>query len=97
MLSCNRRKIDSKTPFNKPPNYDEAYIKHYATKSLEEYYEKTRRGRADMKIELNEGYLRNKFEYYFVINKKTKDKLDYIKKVLQLGIKYIYLCVKFII
>jgi len=55
-LSCNRRKIDSKTPFNKPPNYDEAYIKHYATKSLEEYYEKTRRGRADMKIELNEGY-----------------------------------------
>ena len=79
-------KVDSRTPFNKPPNYEEAYIKHFDTKSLEEFLEKARRGRSDKKIKINEGFWRHKFTYYFIINKKTKEKLDYIKKVLQLDI-----------
>ena len=74
---------DSKNFFNKLPNYDEAYIKHYATKSLEEYIDKGKRGRSDLKVVFNEEYWKNKFIYYFDINNKTKEKLDYIKNTLQ--------------
>ena len=79
-------KTDSRNYFNKPPNYDEAYIKHYATKSLEEYIDKGKRGRSDLKVVFNEEYWKNKFIYYFDINNKTKEKLDYIKNTLQIDI-----------
>ena len=80
------KEIDSRTPFNAPPNHEEAYIKHYATKSLEEYLQKAKRGRSDLKVVFNEEYWKNKFLYYFEINNKTKEKLDYIKNDLHLDI-----------
>ena len=79
-------KIDSKTPFNYQPNYDETYIKHYNTKTLEEYIKKAKRGSATRVFVKDEKFWRTKFEYFFSINKKTKEKLDYIKKVLNLDI-----------
>ena len=77
--------IDSKTPFNKEPNYDEAYIKHYNTKTLEEFIDKAKRGSATRVFVKDETFWRTKLGYFFSLNKKTKEKLDYIKKVLNLS------------
>ena len=77
--------IDSKTPFNKEPNYDEAYIKHYNTKTIEEFIDKAKRGSATRVFVKDETFWRTKLGYFFSLNKKTKEKLDYIKKVLNLS------------
>ena len=69
-----------------PPDHSVAYIKHYATKSLEEYLQKAKRGRSDLKVVFNEEYWKDKFRYYFEVNNKTKEKLDYIKNDLHLDI-----------
>ena len=79
-------KIDSRTPFKDPPNHKEAYIKHFLTKSLEEFIDKARRGRSDIKVELSEAYWRDKFNFFFATNNKTKEKLAYIKNALNLEI-----------
>ena len=79
-------KIDSSTPFNIPPNYDFAYINHHSTKSLEEFIEKTKRGYPDHTVVISPKYWKNRFEYFFSKNKKTKEKIDYIKKVLNIDI-----------
>ena len=74
--------IDHKTPFNVPPNFENAYIKHYVTKTIEEFILKVKRGRADINITINDEYWKEKLTYFFSKNKKTKEKLDYIKKTL---------------
>ena len=79
-------KIDSSTPFNSPPNYEYAYINHHSTKSLEEFIEKTKRGFPDHNVILDEKYWKSRLEYFFAKNKKTKEKLDYIKKTLNIVI-----------
>ena len=76
----------SKSPFHTPPNYESAYIKHYVTKTLEEFIGKVKRGRPDKKVKINKKLWRNKFNYFFDINKKTKEKLDFIKKKLNINI-----------
>jgi hypothetical protein len=78
-------KTDSRNYFNKPPNYDEAYIKHYNTKTLEEFIDKAKRGSATRVFVKDETFWRTKLGYFFSLNKKTKEKLDYIKKVLNLS------------
>ena len=87
-ISCipTGEKTDSKSPFHNPPNYDCAYIKHYATKTLEEYLKKIKKGRPDLKVEFDENMWKLKFAYFFTMNKKTQQKLDYIKKELNISI-----------
>ena len=66
--------------FNTPPNYDIAYIKHYWGKTIEEYCLKIKRGYPDHKVVFTKELLNDRFKSFFELNKKTKEKLDYIKK-----------------
>jgi hypothetical protein len=83
-ISCSSsgKIIDSKAFFNIPPDFNYAILKHYATKTIEEYCLKLKRGRSDVKIELNNNILKETFNnYFFQRNKKTKAKINYIKKI----------------
>ena len=79
--SCdNRGKIIAHdTPFN-PPTYDYAFIKHYCTKTIEEFCMKTERGYPDQIVRFTRKYWIRKFGYFFALSEKTKEKLDYIKR-----------------
>ena len=74
-------KKSKKPHYNSPPNYEKASLNHYATKSLEEYCIKIKKGLADQSVTIDEDHLKSRFHYYFERNNKTKEKLEYIKKV----------------
>lgn len=78
--------IDPNSPFNSPPNFEFAYIKHFVTKTVEEYLRKIKRGRADLDDKTATNDVIGKLEYFFAINRKTKEKLDFIKKELNIDI-----------
>lgn len=62
-----------------PPQYSVAYIKHYLTKSTEEFIERLKRGNVILKT--NNNYIRSRIKYYyFLFNKITKKKLNLFKK-----------------
>ena len=84
--SPNGKKINYKSPFNNPPNHGIAFLKHYETKTIEEYILKIKRGRSDLFVKINDELWKNKFKYFFMRNKKTKKKIDLIKKVLNITI-----------
>ena len=73
------------------PNYNNAFIKHYTTKSTEEYLIKLFKGKVNSPYYLDLETL--KFwitKYYFLFNEKTKKKILFIKRVIKLDIsKYI--------
>ena len=70
-------KIISKiSPFNEPYDYKYGYLKHYRTKTIEEYIKKVKRGRAAA----NKINYKRQVERFFLTNKKTKKKLDIFKK-----------------
>ena len=69
------------------PNYKNAFIKHYTTKSTEEYLIKLFKGKVSSPYYLNKEaiiYWINK--YYFLFNKITKQKLLFIKRVTKLDV-----------
>ena len=79
-----------KEPFS-PPQYSYAFIKHFTTKSTEEYIIKLFKGNVNYIYSLN---LKDFFfwlnNYYFLFNKITRKKLSFIKKILKFNIfKYI--------
>ena len=78
-------KTDSNSPFHTPPNFEGAFIKHYATKTIEEFLGKIKRGRSDLKVTFNKELWKDRINYFFGRNKKTKEKLDYIKKELNMS------------
>ena len=82
-ISCNSLgiKISSRAYGNIPPTFKNAFIKHYATKSIEEYCKKIKRGRADLKRTLNKKTIREVIKYFFTRNKFTEKKLNYFKKM----------------
>ena len=83
-ISCSAsgKIIDSKAFFNIPPDFKYAILKHYATKTIEEFCLKLKKGRAETKIELNNKILNETLNnYFFKRNKKTKEKINYIKKI----------------
>jgi hypothetical protein len=62
-----------------PPQYSSAYIKHYATKSTEEFIERIIRGTVNSKK--NSNYFRLKIrDYYFLINKFNNKKKKMFEK-----------------
>ena len=65
--------------FTQSINYDYAYIKHFTTKTIEEYVmNKSIKGTGDRSLEeFNKTY---GIQRFFIYNKKTKEKLDYLKK-----------------
>ena len=86
-LTCNTlgQKIKFDTPFN-PPNYDFAYIKHFSTKTIEQFCNKVRRGYVSRDFQLNKKNWAKRFNNFFLLNKKTKEKLDYIKSKFQIDL-----------
>ena len=66
-----------RSPFQIPPNYENAYLKHYITKTIEEYINKVKRGRADYYYKLNYTIWNLRLNLFFSINKKTKEKINY--------------------
>ena len=73
------KRISHSTPFN-IPNYEYAYIKHYWTKTLEEFCIKIKRGRADIEVIFDNDYWNLRFQQFFALNNKTNEKINYIKK-----------------
>lgn len=68
-----------------PPDYSNAYIKHYTTKSTEEYVEKLNKG--DVCENYNIRFVDYKIKYYyFLFNKITKQKIELIKNKLKFKI-----------
>ena len=62
-----------------PPQYSFAYINHYITKSTEEFIERLNRG--DVMIKPDSNYTKDRiFNYYFLFNQLTKEKLDLFRK-----------------
>ena len=55
------------------PNYDVAWVNHYHTKTAEEYVEKIRRGFPNG-TDYTEANRRKAEEYFFALNKRTKEK-----------------------
>ena len=77
-------------PFS-PPQYSYAYIKHFTTKSTEEYIIKLFKGNVNCNYSLSlDSFVFWFNNYYFLFNEKTKQKLLFIKKILKFNIfKYI--------
>ena len=65
---------------------DYAFLKHYNTKTIEEYINKILKGRANS-FDSGPNYINSLLNHFFRINKKTKEKLDYIKKRLNITFK----------
>ena len=81
--------IQFDSPYN-IPNYEFAYIKHYWTKTLEEFCIKIERGYPDRKVVIDKSYLIDKFKSFFSLNQITKEKLQYIKKKYNISEKEIF-------
>ena len=65
-----------------PPDYSNAFIKHYTTKSTEEYIEKLNKG--DVYEYSDIYYVAYKLKYYyFLFNKINKKKIELIKNKLK--------------
>ena len=61
--------------------YDFAILKHYHTKTIEEYINKIIKGSAEYAIYPGD-WTKLKIQNFFRVNKKTSEKLDFIKKKL---------------
>ena len=87
---CSPDGIIIKNPFS-PPKYSKAFIKHYATKSTEEYLMKLFKGNVIAPNFLNiHNIIYWISKYYFLFNKITKNKLRFIKRFIKLDItKYV--------
>ena len=68
------------SPFQKY-DFSRAYIKHFSMKTIDEYFNKKRiRGQADRCYSTFEKQY--KIDYFFKLNEKTEEKLNYIKNIL---------------
>ena len=83
--SCNANgeKVDYKTG-GILPKFKYARLKHYYTKSTEEYANKCKRGSASGAVKWNEKRKKFKYNLYFVYNKRTKEKEELLRKVLNM-------------
>ena len=85
--SCNSlgKMISYDSYTNIPFNVYNAILKHYYTKSVEEYCNKTKRGEA-FYFNISFDYKRkiDKINRYFSYNKKTKEKIILFKKLFSL-------------
>ena len=69
--------MENISPFVSPINYDLAYIKHFCYKTIEEFLKnKYTKGVGDRNID--DYHKLNPINYFFSVNKKTKEKEDYI-------------------
>ena len=81
LTACNSMgNITNPTTFYSSPfNHEYSYLKHYPTKTIQEYCNKIKKGRADLLIKIDNKTLENYFNYFFERNKKAKKKIEYFK------------------
>ena len=81
--TCNSlgRKIAHNSLTNSPPSFEYARLRHFYTKSTEEYLIKSSRGSAGADVRWDNGRKKFKYNLYFVYNKRTKEKEDLLKKL----------------
>ena len=82
-ISCSSygKIISPSSPFNYPPEYKNAYLKHYSFKSFEEYCYKIKRARSDMTSIENKNFIISLIKYLYSQNKRNKEKIKILKKV----------------
>ena len=73
MLGNKVENQNSPFEYNYYDNYEVGYLKHFYTKSCEEWLQKINRGRADINI-------KREIDDYFNYNVKTKEKEDFFSK-----------------
>ena len=73
--SSSGKEIDKKSPYNSPPDYTYAILKHYRTKTIEEYCNKMKKGKPDAKIDY-----KNMIEWFFSTSKMTDEKINIFNK-----------------
>ena len=66
---------------NSPPSFEYARLRHFYTKSTEEYLIKSSRGSAGGDVRWDNSRKKFKYNLYFVYNKRTKEKEDLLKKL----------------
>ena len=86
VTNCNAQGeiISYYTGVNKPANYTYAALKHYYTKSVEEYVNKSRRGDSYIVIGYNEAQKRKRIKKYFEYNNYSVEKENLFKKLFHL-------------
>ena len=73
--SSSGNQISKHSPFNIPYDYEYGYLKHYRTKTIEEFIKKIKKGKADIKLNI-----KDMIRTFYDTNKKTKEKSDIFKK-----------------
>ena len=76
------------SPFQ-PINYKNAYLKHFITKSLQEWVEKLRRGGADQDYKTYRSHVR--LDRFFKYNSMTKEKQEYLDSLKSGMYKWLYI------
>ena len=77
--SGNRISFDS--PFNKPPDFTNAKLKHYWYKSFEEFCIKFKRGRVSIPEKNRNDYIYKEYKQIYLHNKNNKEKLKIINRI----------------
>ena len=65
-----------------PPDYKYAFIKHYITKTIEEWAHKVKKGLATSYFRFNKNNIQRRVNYFFRVNKKNQAKLNIFNKIL---------------
>lgn len=73
--------IEFDSPFNKPPDYTNAKLKHYCYKSFEEYCLKLKKGRADCNKNKGKEILYNTLKGLYVQIKNNSEKLKIFNRL----------------
>ena len=83
IISCSSsgKKISFDSPFNYPPDYTNAKLKHYSYKSFEEICWKLKKGKADSTKIQNDIIIKNDFKRLYIENKHNTEKLKILYKV----------------
>ena len=82
--SSSGKRVSGKTAFIDPPDFKNAFIKHYYFKSFEEYCLKLKRGWPDSTDKIK--FINNLINE----NKNSKNKLSIIKKILNISLIYFF-------
>ena len=82
-ISCSSsgKIISSSSFFNNPPDYKNAFLKHYSFKSFEEYCMKIKRSRSDMTSIENKDNIISLIKELYLKNKGNKIKIKILKSI----------------
>ena len=79
--SSSGKKIQFNSPFNFPPDYSNAKLKHYIYKSFEEYCIKIKRGKSDHPKNTSNNIKTDLYKDLYYESKNNPDKLKIINKI----------------